>query len=175
MTSRTALPSALPAVMSLAIALIATFILALLDTAIVSAQPSIAADARGTARVTWPKALHALQRGDTVHAEDYVLADTVIVWHWNSMQPDTTRAIAGWVTHRAIAAGEFLRTPAVAPASVVTLGSAVTVVWLDGSLRLTLKGTATNNAALGAPVGVRIDKNRRLDGIAVAPNTVLLR
>jgi flagella basal body P-ring formation protein FlgA len=38
-----------------------------------------------------------------------------------------------------------------------------------------MSGVATNTAALGAPVGIRIDRTRRLDGIAVAPNTVRLR
>lgn len=129
---------------------------------------------RGTARVTWPRAVRAMQRGQTIAASDFVLVDTVIAWHWNT-QPDTTRDIAGWVTRRPIAAGEFLRSPGVAPATLIAMGSEVKVLWQDGSLRLTLKGTATNNAAMGAPVGVRIDKNRRLDGIAVGPNTVRLR
>lgn len=131
--------------------------------------------APGTAQVTWPRATRALPRGETLGAGDFTLADTVIAWHWNRVQPDSTRAVIGWVTRRAIAAGEFLRSPSIAPANVVTAGTTVTVLWNDGTLRLTLKGTATNNAALGAPVGVRIDRNRRLDGLAVAPNTVRLR
>jgi flagellar basal body P-ring formation protein FlgA len=130
--------------------------------------------ARGMVRVTWPRAVRPLSRGQTIAASDYVLVDTVIAWPWNT-PPDTTHAIAGWVTRRAITQGEFLRAPGVAPATMIAMGSSVKVLWQDGTLRLTLTGTATNNAAMGAPVGVRIDKNRRLDGIAVGPNTVRLR
>jgi flagella basal body P-ring formation protein FlgA len=148
----------------------ATLVLLMLNITVVHGQ-----EARGTVRVTWPRALHAFQRGDTVRTGDYVLADTVIAWHWSNTQPDTTRAITGWVARRTIAEGEFLRSPSVAPAPVITIGSTVQVLWQDGSLRLTLTGTATNNAALGAPVGVRIDRNRRLDGVAVGSNTVRLR
>jgi flagella basal body P-ring formation protein FlgA len=51
----------------------------------------------------------------------------------------------------------------------------VAVLYQDGPVRIRLSGVATNTASLGAPVGVRIDATRRLDGIAVAPNTVRLR
>jgi flagellar basal body P-ring formation protein FlgA len=159
-------------VTSLVVGILATAVLLILNSTSVRAQADV--PARNTVRVTWPRAVHALPRGQTITPADFVLVDTVITWKWNST-PDTVRAIAGWVTRRAIAAGEFLRAPGVAPASVITMGSVVKVLWQDGALRLTLTGTATNNAALGAPVGVRIDRNRRLDGIAVGPNTVRLR
>jgi len=42
-------------------------------------------------------------------------------------------------------------------------------------VRVVIAGTATNTAAVGAPVGVRIDRARRLDGVAVGPNIVRLR
>ncbi|MBC8085698.1 MAG: flagellar basal body P-ring formation protein FlgA, partial [Phycisphaerae bacterium] len=149
---------------------------------VAAASRAVAADstarprtlARGTVRVTWPRAIRAMQRGQVVTTSDFVLIDTVIAWPWNS-QPDTVHAIAGWVTRRAVSAGEFLRAPGVAPATLIMMGSTVKVLWQDGPVRLTLTGTATNNAGMGAPVGVRIDKNRRLDGIAVGPNTVRLR
>jgi flagella basal body P-ring formation protein FlgA len=51
----------------------------------------------------------------------------------------------------------------------------VTAIWQDGPLRVVVTGIATNTAAIGAPVGVRIDPTRRLDGIAAGPNTVRLR
>lgn len=134
-----------------------------------------ATDASAQARMTWPKATRALQRGEVVRSEDFVLADTTIVWHWKEPSTDTMKAVAGWITRRPIAQGEFMHGPAIAPSNVIALGSSVKVLWQDGPVHLTLTGTATNNAALGAPVGVRIDKNRRLDGIAVGPNTVRLR
>ncbi|MBC8088097.1 MAG: flagellar basal body P-ring formation protein FlgA [Phycisphaerae bacterium] len=157
---------------SMLIGILATALLLIVNAT--NAHAQTVARARGMVQVTWPRAVHAMQRGETIAASDFVLVDTLITWQWNS-QPDTVRAIAGWVTRRAIAAGEFLRAPGVAPATLITMGSTVKVLWQDGTLRLTLTGTAVNNAALGAPVGVRIDKNRRLDGIAVAPNTVRLR
>ncbi|MCZ8203854.1 flagellar basal body P-ring formation chaperone FlgA [Gemmatimonas sp.] len=126
-------------------------------------------------RVSVAVALRQLGRGDTLRAEDIGVADTVITWRWNGMAPDTTRAQVGWIARRPIAVGERLRLPAVTPPPVIASGTPVTAVWRDGLLTLVLSGVATNSAALGAPVGVRINRTRRLDGVAVAPNTVRLR
>jgi flagella basal body P-ring formation protein FlgA len=129
---------------------------------------------RGYVRVSLPVATRDLVRGDTVRASDFALVDTTLVWRWTGT-PDTTRAITGWVARRPIAAGELLRAPAVAAPSMVSAGATVTLLYQDGPVRLVLRGVATNTASLGAPVGVRVDRTRRLDGIAVAPNTVRLR
>lgn len=129
---------------------------------------------RDQRRITVAVASRALTRGETLRAEDITTVDTIIVWRWNT-EPDTTRALPGWVTRRAIGAGEVLKAPAVTPPPVVTSGTAVTAIWQDGPLRLVIAGVATNTAAIGAPVGIRIDRTRRLDGIAIAPNTVRLR
>lgn len=139
----------------------------------VSAQAA-APRARDQRPVTVAVATRALAAGEALAEGDWQLKDTVIVWRWQTA-PDTTRPALGWVTRRAIAAGEVLRPPAVVPPPVVTTGAAVTAVWQDGPVRLVLNGTATNSAAIGAPVGVRIDRIRRLDGIAIGPNTVRLR
>ena len=125
--------------------------------------------------ITVSVAARALARGDTLQAADIATKDTTIVWRWSSITPDTTRALPGWVTRRNIALGEVLRAPAVMPPPVITSGARVTATWQDGSLRVVVTGTATNTAAIGAPVGVRIDPTRRLDGIAAGPNTVRLR
>lgn len=168
-------------VASAIIAIVATLLLLQVGVGRADAQPApdarvvASVAARGTVQVTWPRATRALMRGETVRADDFTLADTVIAWRMTSVQPDTTRAIAGWITRRAIVAGEFMRPPSVAPAPVITMGSAVKVLYQDGTVRLTLTGTATNSAALGAPVGVRLDRNRRLDGVAAGPNLVRLR
>ena len=129
---------------------------------------------RGFWRVTLPVARRAMVAGDTVRAADIALLDTTVVWHW-STAPDTNRAIAGWVARRPIRVGEVLRVPAIMAPPVVAAGATVSAIWQDGSLRLVLTGVATNSAAVGAPVGVRIDRVRRLDGVAIAPNTVRLR
>jgi flagella basal body P-ring formation protein FlgA len=130
---------------------------------------------RGVARISVGVATRALARGDTLTATDIAVVDTTIVWRWNTVAPDTLRAAPGWVTHRAIAAGEVLRAPAVLPPAAIASGAAVTAIYRDGALRLVLTGIATNSAAIGAPVGIRIDRSRRLDGIAVGPNLVRLR
>ncbi|MCE2901263.1 MAG: flagellar basal body P-ring formation chaperone FlgA [Gemmatimonas sp.] len=129
---------------------------------------------RDQRRVRLTVAARALARGETLRAEDIAHRDTVILWRWNSA-PDTTSALPGWVTRRALAAGEVLRAPAVSAPPVISSGAPVTAIWQDGPLRLVITGVATNAATAGAPVGVRIDRTRRLDGIAVAPNTVRLR
>jgi flagella basal body P-ring formation protein FlgA len=131
--------------------------------------------ARGTARVRLSVAARAVQRGDTLRAEDIAIVDTTIVWRWTTIAPDTTRALPGWIAHRPITAGEVLRFPAVSAPAIVNAGATVLAIYQDGQVRIRLTGTATNTASLGAPVGVRIDPTRRLDGIAVAPNTVRLR
>ncbi|MEP6781947.1 MAG: flagella basal body P-ring formation protein FlgA [Gemmatimonadaceae bacterium] len=158
-------------------ALLGTAFAPVMNRSLLLAQPSATADTtvvpHGMARVTWARALRAMRRGDTLHTEDFSLADTVIVWPWNT--PPESPAQAGWLVKRAFFAGEFMRSPSVAPLPVITTGSTVKVLWQDGGVRLTLSGVATNNAALGAPVGVRIDRNRRLDGIAVGANSVRLR
>lgn len=155
--------------------------LMLLASASLQAQSAPAAPvaqtptAAGTARVRLSVATRALQRGDTLRADDIGLIDTTIVWRWSTVSPDTTRAQSGWIARRAIAAGEVLRYPAVGAPPVVSAGTRVSAIYQDGPVRIQLTGVATNTAALGAPVGVRIDPTRRLDGIAVAPNTVRLR
>lgn len=125
--------------------------------------------------ITVSVAARALVRGETLQVGDIVTMDTSIVWRWNSITPDTTRALPGWVTRRNIALGEVLRAPAVMPPPVITSGTRVTAIWQDGPLRVVVTGIATNTAAIGAPVGVRIDPTRRLDGIAAGPNIVRLR
>jgi|GEM_PF-1618033 len=129
---------------------------------------------RGFWRVTLPVARRTMLTGDTVRVDDIALLDTTLVWHW-STAPDTNRTIAGWVVRRSIRAGDVLRAPAIMAPPVVSAGATVSAIWQEGSLRLVLTGVATNSAAVGAPVGVRIDRVRRLDGVAIAPNTVRLR
>lgn len=138
-------------------------------------KPDAAPLARDQRRVQVAVATRFLARGDTLRDRDVAWRDTVITWRWGTLGPDTTRVSAGWVTRRPIGAGEVLRMPAVMPPPVVQAGTAVRALYQDGAVRLVLTGTATNTAALGGPVGVRVDRGRRLDGIAIAPNTVRLR
>lgn len=142
---------------------------------VLRAQNAVAvASTRDQRTIRVAVAARAMAAGESLTEGDWILRDTTIIWRWNTA-PDTTRPAAGWVTRRAIAAGEVLKSPAVIPPPVVTSGATVTAIYQDGPVRLVLSGTATNTAAIGAPVGVRIDRTRRLDGIAVGPNTVRLR
>ena len=168
--------------MSRVVGLLAALVLLAAAAAPVGAQAATATATatasplpRGVVRVRLSVATRALQRGDTLQASDIAVVDTTMIWRWTTVAPDTTRAQIGWMVNRPIAAGEVLRTPAVGAPPVVMAGRAVSVVYQDGPVRLQLAGVATNSAPLGAPVGVRIDATRRLDGIAVAPNTVRLR
>ena len=142
---------------------------------VVAVSLAVAPCAAAQSRVRLSVATHALQRGDTLRSSDIAVVDTNIVWRWSTSASDTTPAQAGWIARRAIAAGEVLRAPAVGAPALVTAGDRVSVIYQDGPLRLLLTGVATNSAPRGAAVGVRIDPTRRLDGIAVAPNTVRLR
>lgn len=126
-------------------------------------------------RVSLTVATRALARGEALQLTDIAVVDTIITWRWNAQSPDTTRALPGWVTRRPIMAGEVLRAPAVSPAPLIESGATVKAIWQDGPITLVINGVATNTATAGAPVGVRINRTRRLDGVAIAPNTVRLR
>jgi flagella basal body P-ring formation protein FlgA len=120
-------------------------------------------------------ATRALQRGDTLRASDFAFVDTTITWRWSMPATDSATVQAGWVAQRAITAGEALRTPSVRPPSIITGGSAVKLIYRDGPVEVVVTGTAVTSATLGAPVSVRVGPTRRLEGVAIAPNTVRLR
>jgi flagella basal body P-ring formation protein FlgA len=79
---------------------------------------------------------------------------------------------AGWVTKRVIAEGEPLREPAVAPPALIKSGDVVQLVWTDGAIQLRLTGRAMNAATAGGRVTVRVDTERRFEGVATAPGQV---
>lgn len=149
----------------------------LLGATVAGAQESAGAAPlpRGQLRLTMAVAARALARGDTLRAEDVLWRDSVVTWRWNGVPPDTVRPAPGWVVQRPITVGERLRPPGVIPPPAVRAGTPVTVEYRDGPVRLRLAGIATNTAPVGAPVGVRLDPSRRLDGVAVAPNLVRIK
>ena len=128
----------------------------------------VAAPARAQARRV-PVATHQIARGATLAAGDIELRDS-------TMRPgtpiDTNDVAPGWVTRRVINAGEILRAPAVEPPNVVTANQPVAVEWVDQNIRLTLRGTATRNAAIGTRVTVRMESGRRIDGTVVGTGRV---
>ncbi len=130
---------------------------------------------RGFVQLTMPFSTRSLSRGDTLLESDIEMRDTTVSDRRFGALQDSDRARAGWIARRAIAAGELLRTPSVSPLPAVTGGATVSVIYQDGPVRLVMTGVATNSAPIGAPVSVRIDNTRRLDGVASAPNTVRLK
>jgi flagella basal body P-ring formation protein FlgA len=125
--------------------------------------------------LAWTRAIatRALVRGDTLRADDFLLRDTLV-----SRLPfgaDTTTPRIGWLVQRPIAAGEWLRAPGVIARPAVTAGRPVHAIWSDGTVRLAVAAIALNSAPVGGAVAVRVGRTRRLDGIAVAPDSVRLR
>lgn len=132
--------------------------------------------ARSAAPIRWTRAIatRALVRGDTLRAGDFAMADSLL----NGRLPygmDTTTPQAGWLVQRAVAAGEWLRAPAVIPRPVVTAGQSVFVLYRHGAVQLSLQAVALNTAAVGESVSIRVGRTRRLRGIAVAPDSVRLK
>lgn len=113
-------------------------------------------------------AAHALARGEVLSADDIEIRDTTTT----RAMSDTNQIVPGWVTRRAIAAGEVLRSPAVEPPMVVTANQPVEVEWQDQNIRMTVRGIAARNASMGERVSVRMEHGRRLEATVVAPGRV---
>jgi flagella basal body P-ring formation protein FlgA len=149
-------------------------LLALLAAGSAGAQPSAEERREASAESREPLvpvAARALARGAILGDSDITLVPTSTV----RATPATAARIAerGWTTRRAIAAGELLREPAVAPPTAVTAGSTVDLLWRDGDLELRLRGVAANSAPIGGRVAVRVGR-RRFEGIATAAAVVRL-
>jgi flagella basal body P-ring formation protein FlgA len=113
-------------------------------------------------------AAHALARGEVLSADDIEFRDTTLV----RAMSDTNQIVPGWVTRRAIAPGEVLRSPAVEPPIAVGANQPVQIEWRDDNIRMTVHGTSTRNASMGERVSVRTDSGRRIEATVVAPGRV---
>jgi len=160
----------------------ATVLAPLLPRPTVQAQSATALTRTTAPRVTsaatlvWTRAIavRPLMRGDTLQADDFMLADT-LVQRRPPYGADTTTPKAGWLVQRPIGVGEWLRTPAVIPAPAVTAGRPVHAIYHDGAVQLAVSAIALRSAPIGGSVTVRIGRTRRLDGIVIAPDSVRLR
>lgn len=114
-------------------------------------------------------ATRVLARGSVLSVDDFVYRDTTL-----RGPADTSRVDAGWVTRRTINAGEVLRAPAVEPPTIVQANQPVEIEWQDQNVRLTLRGIAGRNGALGERVSVRTELGHRIDATVVAPGRVRL-
>ncbi len=111
-----------------------------------------------------PVASRALARGAVLAPSD-IRTDTLVLW---GAPPSPAGVTAGWVTRRAIPAGQPLRPPAVAPVPLVRAGSQAEVEWHVSSVRITRRGTAATDAALGERVWVRLAVGSRVRGTVTA-------
>lgn len=115
-------------------------------------------------------AARALTRGATLGAADIarrcVAADGRYARRPTSVAP-------GWLVRRVMRAGEVLRTPAVAPAPLITAGQAVQYTVQQDGLALTLSGVAPVAGSLGDTIPVRLGARRRVTGIVAGPALVV--
>ena len=142
----------------------------LVTTAVGAQAPVAAAPAAAPLGVerTVPVALRALPRGTALTASDFERTATVV----RPALRNAAAAESGWVTRRAVAAGEALVEPAVGPPALVASGQPVTFVADHAGVRLSIRGTAASSGALGDHIWVRLDAGRRLRGVVSAPSTV---
>lgn len=81
----------------------------------------------------------------------------------------------GWEVRRALAAGEVLARPAVAPPTLVEAGEPVRLVWSGGAVQVSLVGIALNRARQGELVRARVEgRSDRLVGTAIAAGTAVI-
>jgi flagella basal body P-ring formation protein FlgA len=89
--------------------------------------------------------------------------------------PAEFRPGPGWEVRRALAAGEALARPAVAPPMFVMAGEPVRLVWTEGAVQVSTVGIALNRARQGEWVRARVEgKADRLVGTAAATGTVVI-
>ena len=117
-----------------------------------------------------PVAARALPRGAVLEEKD--IAYQPATSPTGAAAGTRPQAEAGWVTKRVIAAGEPLREPAVAPPALIKSGDVVQVVWTDGKMEVRITGRAMNAATAGGRVTVRVDTERRFEGIAIGAGLV---
>lgn len=121
-------------------------------------------------RIEVPVAARELQRGDVLATADIAFDERV---RWGPLRGVGDADVSeGWVTHRAIRAGEELRVPAVRPPLAVVSGEAVELVWSRHGVGLRVLGKAVQSATVGDTVFVRTEGGQRLRGVVVGPGRV---
>jgi flagella basal body P-ring formation protein FlgA len=89
--------------------------------------------------------------------------------------PSVARPGPGWEVRRALATGEVLERPAVAPPTLVVAGEPVRLVWAGSAVQVSVVGIALNRASQGELVRARVEgRADRLVGTATATGTVLI-
>ena len=116
------------------------------------------------AQVT-PLAARNLPRGTVLVSGDVVVPDAEV---------EEATDVIGWITRRVVAEGEPLEPPAISPQDVIRSGDAVQLIYRAGSLEVRMRGKAMGSAAVGERVLVRVDTQRRYEGIAQKAGEVRL-
>ena len=125
---------------------------------------------RATATQPVPVATRHLARGTVLEAADMSMPG--IARH-NGPDGEASGVAPGWVTRRLVRAGEPLRPPAVAPAPLVTAGSAVRLVVRGEAFQMSVDGVAVVAASLGDTIPVRLGAKRRVRGVVTGPAQVV--
>jgi flagella basal body P-ring formation protein FlgA len=96
--------------------------------------------------------------------------------HWGAPALDSTLTPGpGWQVRRAIAAGEVVTAPAVAPPPMVVAGEPVQLEWRSGGVQVSVQGIALNSASRGQVVRARIEERpAQLSGTVTAPGRAVL-
>jgi len=90
--------------------------------------------------------------------------------------PGASVPAPGWVTRRAIAAGEVVSWPAAMPPAVIRDGQSVEVHWERGGVRVSTRATALEPASEGARVRVRLaDGSICRDAVVVGSGVVAIQ
>jgi flagellar basal body P-ring formation protein FlgA len=109
-------------------------------------------------------------RGEVITAMDVVFADVADATARDAVsEPET---LIGKTAKRALQQGVALRASDVMDTPAVKRGELVTLIYESGGLRLSLRGRALANAAIGSVVKVaNLQSNRVLDAIVDAPGS----
>ena len=124
---------------------------------------------RAWALVQVPALLEAHRAGDVIAPQDI----TWIKVRQARLRPDTVleaKAVEGMAARRGIRAGQPLRITDFKRPAAVTKGQIITIVYQAPGLRLTARGRATGEAALGEPLrAVNLQSHRTIDVVVTGP------
>jgi flagella basal body P-ring formation protein FlgA len=125
-------------------------------------------DTTAVSKTTYRVAVAArpIARGAVITDDDIMYVDSTA-----QLSAMTKGVAAGWVARRVINPGEPLRSPAVQQPVLVSANQPVQLEWTDGTVSLTMRGTATRSGSVGERITVRVD-NRRIDGVVIAAGRI---
>lgn len=118
-------------------------------------------------------AVRSLENGHRLTAAD-VRHEARVTWGPPAADAEERPGV-DWIVRRALAAGEPLQRPGVAPPELVAAGEPVKLVWSRGTVSIALDGRALHGASRGETVSARVPgRTERVRGIVIAPGTAEL-